>query len=407
MILNTLLSALGMGRGKGSGAQGGLCPVTLPGHLGVWVSAANGVEVFRVVLRAASPDRKTPAPEISYTFAPAFDKPFVQALELPLEWKQFLVGSDHARTGFVTIDFFLSGTATLKASYTLPETVRFYRGKGHEAPGICQVAPGGVERGGIEKDQPTISSLPHAQLKAHSETVKKQLAEKRRMEEEARKAREAELAAAAAKAAEEAKAKAAAAAAKGGAEGAAASPNAPVVIDKSKPTISGGKAAIFYGSSTGNTADVAKGLKAELGASAAHCKSVAEISPLDLAVCDTLILGVPTWHIGEMQDDWAIFLPEVDKVDLKGKKVAIFGLGDGKGYPDTYVDAMDELWQKFKSRGATLHGLWPTEGYEFSKSKALQGGKFLGLVIDVENQHDQTDRRVKEWAQQLKSELGL
>jgi flavodoxin I len=111
-----------------------------------------------------------------------------------------------------------------------------------------------------------------------------------------------------------------------------------------------------------------------------------------------------------MQDDWAAMLGHFGELKpgcFAGKQVAIFGLGDFRGYPDTYVDAMGELWQAFEARGATLVGTWPTEDYEFTGSKGLVGDKFLGLVIDVENQDALTDNRVAAWAEQLKAEFPL
>ena len=44
---------------------------------------------------------------------------------------------------------------------------------------------------------------------------------------------------------------------------------------------------------------------------------------------------------------------------------------------------------------------------DFKKSKALRDGKFLGLVIDIENQDNLTDKRVKAWALQLQKEMGI
>jgi flavodoxin I len=147
-------------------------------------------------------------------------------------------------------------------------------------------------------------------------------------------------------------------------------------------------------------------LKKELG-SVDYLKNITDIHPADLTVVENIIIGVPTWHIGELQDDWAAMLPEVKALAFAGKKVAVFGLGDGKGYADTYVDGMAELLEPFEKGGAKLCGLWPTDGYEFKKSKAIRDGKFLGLVIDVENQDNLTDKRVKSWASLIQKEMGI
>ncbi|NBX83698.1 flavodoxin [bacterium] len=166
-----------------------------------------------------------------------------------------------------------------------------------------------------------------------------------------------------------------------------------------------GKVLVVYGSSTGNTKNVAEAIKGEMGEAVDHVKNITEIHPADLAQFEKVIVGVPTWHIGEIQEDWGAVLSEIEALNFQGKKVAVFGLGDGKGYPETYVDAMAELVEKFEKKGAKLVGMWPTDGYDFKKSKAIRDGKFLGLVIDVENQDHLSDKRVKAWVAQLQKEL--
>jgi flavodoxin I len=56
-------------------------------------------------------------------------------------------------------------------------------------------------------------------------------------------------------------------------------------------------------------------------------------------------------------------------------------------------------------QSATIIGEWPNENYEFEKSKALIDGKFVGLVIDQDNQKDMTKERVAEWIEKIGAEL--
>ena len=52
-----------------------------------------------------------------------------------------------------------------------------------------------------------------------------------------------------------------------------------------------------------------------------------------------------------------------------------------------------------------MHGLWSTEGYEHTASKAeLADGKFCGLMCDEDNQYDLSEERAKKWVAQLKAE---
>jgi len=91
-------------------------------------------------------------------------------------------------------------------------------------------------------------------------------------------------------------------------------------------------------------------------------------------------------------------------LDLKGKKVAIFGLGDQGGYGDNFCDAMDELKTCFANQGAEIVGAWPTEGYDHMESKSVEGDKFVGLACDEDNQPDMSEERVKAWVAQIKGE---
>jgi flavodoxin I len=134
---------------------------------------------------------------------------------------------------------------------------------------------------------------------------------------------------------------------------------------------------------------------------------VANAEAGNLADYSTLIIGCPTWNIGEMQSDWEGLYEELDEVDFNGKTVAYFGPGDQVGYADNFQDAMGILEEKISSLGAKTIGHWPTDGYDFTESRAVKNGKFVGLALDEDNQSDLTDQRIKAWTTQLKLELGL
>ena len=118
-----------------------------------------------------------------------------------------------------------------------------------------------------------------------------------------------------------------------------------------------------------------------------------------------MILGVPTWFDGELPNYWDEFMPAIEDMKLKGKKVALFGLGDQLGYPENFVDAIGLLATSLEERGAKIIGLTSPEGYTFERSVALRDGKFLGLALDIENQAALTDERIKTWVEQLKEEF--
>lgn len=158
------------------------------------------------------------------------------------------------------------------------------------------------------------------------------------------------------------------------------------------------KIGIFYGSSTGNTQDVAETLAKKLNA---EVYDVANAKLDDLNACDKLLLGTSTLGIGDLQDDWDDFISQLEKADLKGKTVALFGLGDADCYPDSFVDGMGILYDVIKDKGCLLVGGISTDGYEYDESKAEVGGQFVGLPLDEDNQNEQTEARIEAWLAQI------
>lgn len=165
---------------------------------------------------------------------------------------------------------------------------------------------------------------------------------------------------------------------------------------------------IFYGSTTGNTRRIAERLAAlveEAGWAVVELLDVGEFYLEEMADFDLLIIGQPTWNVGQMQRDWQAVFDEFDSLDLAGRPVALFSLGDQAGYPDTFVDSLAFFADKLDERGAVLLGAWPSTGYDFRSSWALRAdGNFPGLVLDEENQSEMTDERLIEWLAQLRSE---
>ncbi|NJN48546.1 MAG: flavodoxin FldA [Alkalinema sp. RL_2_19] len=164
---------------------------------------------------------------------------------------------------------------------------------------------------------------------------------------------------------------------------------------------------LFYGTQTGNTETVAEAIRDQLGAAIVELHNVADVSLEDFAAYEYLIIGSPTWNIGELQSDWEGLFPEIDDIDFSGKTVAYFGCGDQIGYADNFMDAVGILEAKITSLGGQTVGLWTTDGYEFNASQALRNGKLAGLAIDEDNQSEMTDDRIAAWVSQVRQEMGL
>ena len=168
------------------------------------------------------------------------------------------------------------------------------------------------------------------------------------------------------------------------------------------------KIGLFYGSTTGKTESAAEMIQAEFGGEdVVTLHEIADVENSNFAEYDCLIIGCPTWDIGELQADWQGYFDELDDVDFSGKKVAYFGTGDQMGYAENFQDAMGMLEEKISSLGGKTIGHWSTDGYDHEASKAEKNGKFVGLALDDDNQSELTESRIKEWVGQIKAEFGV
>lgn len=161
--------------------------------------------------------------------------------------------------------------------------------------------------------------------------------------------------------------------------------------------------AIFFASSTGNSAEIADKISKKLG----------DIEVFDLAGTsidkmeeyDKLILGGSTWGDGELNDDWEDVWNDFSNINLSGKTVALFGLGDQESYDDEFCSALGTIYEQVESSGANIIGFTSVEGYTHSNSKAQIKNEFVGLVIDEDNQDDLTEERISNWVEKIKDDI--
>ncbi len=158
---------------------------------------------------------------------------------------------------------------------------------------------------------------------------------------------------------------------------------------------------IIFGSMGGATQEVAEAIAEELSHEV-QIVDIADASSEDFEDSANLILGTSTWGDGELQDDWDDFFPNLDDIDFSGKKVAFFGVGDQEAYYDTFVFGLGTLYEKVKERGAIIvGGDVDSSSFDFGESTALVDSKFIGLVIDEDNQSELTQERIKEWVKKI------
>lgn len=161
--------------------------------------------------------------------------------------------------------------------------------------------------------------------------------------------------------------------------------------------------AIFYASSTRNSEEIANKISQELGDIEVYDLSQTNIEKIN--DYEKVILGGSTWGDGELNDDWDEAWDSFKTINLLDKTVALFGLGDQDGYPDDFCSALGIIYEQVSTSGANIVGFTSTEGYDFEESKAQIDDKFVGLVIDEDNQDDLTDERIKNWVENIKEEI--
>lgn len=168
------------------------------------------------------------------------------------------------------------------------------------------------------------------------------------------------------------------------------------------------KIGLFYGSSTCYTEMASEKIREILGEELVDIHNVKDTPLSTMADYDLLILGISTWDFGELQEDWEAVWQDLDSLQLEGKTIAFFGLGDQEGYAEWFLDALGMLHDQLLPSGANVIGYWPVEGYTFEASKALTDDKrhFVGLALDEDSQYDLSDERIASWCEQIMTEYA-
>lgn len=167
------------------------------------------------------------------------------------------------------------------------------------------------------------------------------------------------------------------------------------------------KIGLFYGSTTCYTEIAAEKIQQAISNEKVQLFNLKDTQLSEVASFDFLIFGISTWDYGEIQEDWESQWDDIDTIDLNGKVVALYGMGDQIGYTDWFQDALGMLHDKVIAQGGFVIGFWPNEGYEFAASKALTEDTqhFVGLALDEDNQYDLSDQRIETWCKQLNQEI--
>ncbi len=118
------------------------------------------------------------------------------------------------------------------------------------------------------------------------------------------------------------------------------------------------KIGLYYNFKTKKTSRVAKKIKEAFEKEGGY-----ELVPVDVdeklteeqfMEFDRMLLGASTWMDGELPYYWDEFVPAIEDLNMKGKKVAIFGLGDQVNGSENFQDAIGLLGYLLEERGAKL-----------------------------------------------------
>ena len=151
------------------------------------------------------------------------------------------------------------------------------------------------------------------------------------------------------------------------------------------------KIGLFFGSSTDNTKTATDFMQEylEMNEYEVDIFNMEDTDVEKILEYDNTIIGCPTWHIGELQEDWDSVFLDYEKLDFNGKTAAFFGCGDQIGYPGNFLDAIGILAEPFMKNGGKLIGKCSKDPYQFTGSKALDGDLLLGLGLDYDNDDDE------------------
>ena len=166
------------------------------------------------------------------------------------------------------------------------------------------------------------------------------------------------------------------------------------------------KTAIIYSFNTKKTGKIAERIHESFTNEQVEMVNAEEITEELFLSFDQVIMGVATWFDGELPNFWDEFVPALEDMYLTGKKIALYGLGDQKGYPENFLDGLGLMAEILEAQGAIIVGFTSIDGYEFENSRALRGDMFAGLAIDYENQGSMNKERVSAWVEQLKKEFS-
>lgn len=167
---------------------------------------------------------------------------------------------------------------------------------------------------------------------------------------------------------------------------------------------------LLYWAPGGSVEFAAKAISEVIGSEKVELSDVASFDITRLDEFENVIIGSATvgaenWRDTRDNNKWNEFFVKAAAIDLSGKKVAAFGLGNQILYPEHFVDSLGYMKTEVEKRNGRLLGAWPDKGYDYTDSEGVANGYFFGLALDQDQQPELTDSRIREWVKLLSASM--
>ncbi len=134
---------------------------------------------------------------------------------------------------------------------------------------------------------------------------------------------------------------------------------------------------ILYGTETGNAEMLAEDLGTHLEIwHDVEVTNLTDMHPRDITGRDLVIIVASSYGEGDPPSSAKPFMAKIDRdlPDLSGTRIAVFGLGDKAGYPETFGGGSAKIAHALQERGAILigeHGLHDVSGKGLAEDTAI------------------------------------
>jgi flavodoxin I len=149
---------------------------------------------------------------------------------------------------------------------------------------------------------------------------------------------------------------------------------------------------MIYASQTGNTEQLTDMIAAyieEIGYGVTIKSFDFDVIDVEaLEQYDAIMIGTYTWDDGELPYEVEDFYIDLEKIDLTGKIVSVYGSGDS--FYDTFGGAGKLVWQQLKHLGATVIGEPVIIDLEPNQEDADHLRQMVQAVVEAIKKRDET-----------------